>query len=364
MLIGAIFSYSLPVFLEMNKHLSEYHFFVRYIIFAAFGFALMVLLSRLDPEKWFNKIGFAILIFSGTLVLLLPFLPESIAPIINGAKRWIKLGLIKFSPVEFFKIGVIFFLAWSFTRKVKISKNLKEELKIILPYLLFLGIFWILIVFLLSDLGQVMVMVIIFALMLFVAGGRLQTFGIFFLIGIVLVTIAVYVAPYRLQRIKNWLYTFTSNFFPHPLVDGSSSSYYQVVTSLKAIHHGGITGVGIGNGIFKLGYLSDVHTDFVLAGIAEEAGFIGVSIVLFLLLLLIFRLFKVSNRSEKKEYKLFAFGIGSLIAIQLIINGLGVTSIIPIKGLTVPFLSYGGSSLVAFCVGIGMVLMISKKAKM
>jgi cell division protein FtsW len=192
----------------------------------------------------------------------------------------------------------------------------------------------------------------------------LQLFGLFFLGLIILLIPAIIFAPYRLQRLKNWLYTFTSNFFPKPLVDGSSSSYYQVVTSLKAIHHGGIEGVGIGEGIFKLGYLSDVHTDFVLAGIAEEAGVIGISIVLFLLTFLIFRLFKVSNRSDKPEYKLFAFGIGSLVAIQLIINGLGVTSIIPIKGLTVPFLSYGGSSLLAFCVGMGMVLMISKKARL
>ncbi|NPA11415.1 MAG: cell division protein FtsW [Epsilonproteobacteria bacterium] len=364
MLIGAIFAYSLPVFLELNKHLSQYHFFLRYIAFSALGFGIMVLLSRLEPEKWFNKIGFGILIISGALVIILPFLPESIAPVINGAKRWIKLGPVKFSPVEFFKLGVVFFLAWSFTRKVKKSKTLKEELKIIIPYLIFLGIFWVLIIFLLSDLGQVMVMAIIFALMLFVAGGRLQTFGLFGLIGLLMLVPAIIFAPYRLHRLKNWLYTFTSNFFPKPLVDGSSSSYYQVVTSLKAIHHGGIEGVGIGNGIFKLGFLSDVHTDFVLAGIAEEAGVIGITIVLFLLTFLIFRIFKVSFRSEKKEYELFAFGIGSLVAIQLIINGLGVTSIIPIKGLTVPFLSYGGSSLIAFCFAMGMVLMISKRAKL
>jgi len=363
MLIGAIFSYSLPIFFEVKKHLSEYHFFKNYLLFAGGSFFLMILLSRADPEKWFNILGFGILIISGALIILLPFLPESVAPVINGARRWIKIGGFKFSPVEFFKIGVIFFLSWSFTRKVKKTKSLKEEFTLIIPYLLVLGIFWVFIIFLLSDLGQVMVMVLIFALMLLVAGGKFQTFGIMAAIGAVLLILAVMFAPYRLERIKNWLYTMTSNFFPHPLIEGSSANYGQVIQSLNAIHHGGISGVGIGNGIFKLGFLSDVHTDFVLAGIAEESGIIGITIVLGLFAVLLFRIFKLSFRAEKKEYQLFAFGVGSLIAIQLILNGLGITSIIPLKGLTVPFLSYGGSSLFAFATAIGMVLMISKKAK-
>ena len=365
MLIGAVFSYTLPVFLEMRKHLNEYHFLMRYITFAVFGFVVMILLANLNPEKWFNKIGWGIFIVSSILVLLLPFLPESIAPIINGAKRWIKIGpFFKFSPVEFFKIGVIFFLSWSFTRKIKKTKNLLEELKLIAPYLVFLGLFWILIVFMLSDLGQVFVMISLFILMLVVAGGRLKTFGLMMLGGIALIIPAIILAPYRFKRIKDWLYTFSSNFFPQPIVEGSSNNYGQVIQSMNAIHHGGIFGTGLGNGIFKLGFLSDVHTDFVLAGIAEETGIVGIAIITFLISYLIYRIYKIAYRNEKKEYQLFAIGIGSLIAIQFIINSLGVTSLIPIKGLTVPFLSYGGSSLVALCVAIGMVLMISKRAKL
>ena len=363
MLIGAVFSYSLPVFLEMKKHLSEYHFFMRYSGFAAVGFGWVYFLSRLNPEKWFNFIGFTILIISGILVIALPFLPESIAPIINGAKRWIKIGPFKFSPVEFFKLGVVFFLSWSFTRKIKKTEKFLDELKLIAPYVIFLGIFWVLIIFALSDLGQVMVMLLIFLILLIAAGGRGKTLALIALIGVLGGVFAIISRPYRLARIENWLYTMSSNFFQKPIVEGSIANYGQVIQSMNAIHHGGILGVGIGNGVFKLGYLSDVHTDFVLAGIAEEAGLVGITIIFALFAVLLYRIFRISNRSEKKEYQLFALGIGALIGIQFLLNGLGITSLFPLKGLTVPFLSYGGSSLLAFATAIGMVLMIGKRAK-
>jgi cell division protein FtsW len=363
MLIGAVFSYSLPIFLEMNKHMGEYHFFWRYLVFAAFSFGWMIFLSTRNPNKWFVPLGFSILIISGILVILLPFLPESIAPVINGAKRWIKIGFFKFSPVEFFKLGIIFFLAWSFTRKVKKTSSLKEEFKMIGPYIVILGIFGGLISFLLSDLGQVLVILFIFMILLIAAGGRFKALGIIGIIVLLIGVAAIFSKSYRIHRIENWLYTMSATFLPHPIVNGSIANYGQVVESLNAIHHGGIFGTGIGNGIFKLGYLSDVHTDFVLAGIAEESGIIGITIIFALYAILLYRIFKIANRSPKKEYQLFALGIGSLIATQLIFNGLGITAIIPLKGLTVPFLSYGGSSLVAFATAIGMVLMISKRIK-
>ena len=361
MLIGALFSYSLPVYLEHIKNLSQYHFVGRYVLFSFAGFFIMALFANLNPDIWFEKIGWGILIFSAILVLAMPFLPESVAPVINGAKRWIKLGPFKFAPVEFFKIGVIFFLSWSFTRKVKRTKSFSEEFKLILPYIVFLGVFWYLILAYQSDLGQVIVMGLLFALMLLIAGGRFQTFTLIVAVGIIVFIAAILSSGYRFARFKAWLHLMTNNFFPQIKIE-SSSSYAQVAQSLNAIYHGGITGQGIGNGIFKLGFLSDVHTDFVLAGIAEETGIIGISVIIVLILALVYRIYKIANRNEKKEYQLFAFGVGSLIIIQFIFNGLGVTSLIPIKGLTVPFLSYGGSSLLALCTAIGLVLMISKKA--
>jgi len=364
LLIGALFSYSLPIYLETAKHLGEYHFVKRYLLFGFVGFIIMTGLSFLNPDKWFNILGWLIFISSTILVIIMLILPEQYVPVINGAKRWIKIASFKFSPVEFFKIGVIYFLSWSFTRRVKNINSLKEEIKIIIPYIIVLGFFWFIILAFQSDLGQVMVMALIFAFMLLIAGGRFKTFSLIISGGIIMFILAVFSSKYRLARFKAWLALMSSNFFPHPIVNASSASYGQVKESLNAIHNGGILGKGIGNGIFKLGFLSDVHTDFVLSGIAEESGIIGIGLVVILFMALIYRIFKIANRSEKKEYQLFAFGVGTLISLQFILNGLGVTSLIPIKGLTVPFLSYGGSSLLAFLTAIGMVLMISKRAKL
>lgn len=363
MLIGALFSYSLPVYLEHAKNLSEYHFVMRYIGFGIVGFTIMVVFARLNPDIWFEKIGWTILVISAILVIAMPFLPESVAPVINGAKRWIKIGPFKFAPVEFFKLGVIFFLSWSFTRQVKGERTLKEEFQLTLRYFIILGGFWYLILAYQSDLGQVMVMGLLFAFLLLIAGGKFKTFTIILAAGIFVFIAAILSSGYRYARFKAWLHLMTNNFFPDITVE-SSMSYGQVEQSLNAIYHGGIIGQGIGNGIFKLGFLSDVHTDFVLAGIAEETGVLGITLIVILMLALVYRIYKIANRSEKKEYQLFAFGVGTLIMIQFIFNGLGVTSLIPIKGLTVPFLSYGGSSLVALCTAIGMVLMISKRTKL
>jgi len=360
--IGIIFSYSLSIFLEMNKNLSFYHFLNRYIFFFFIEFFIIIIISKLNPDKFFNLIGWSIFIISSILLVILPFLPSSLAPTIKGAHRWINIGIIKISPVEFFKIGIIFFLSWSFTRKVG-NKNLKEELLQILYYIIFLGFFWIFIIVYQSDLGQVILMLIIFTLMLFIAGGKLHTVGIISITGIILFMIAIIMAPYRLYRIKLWLIRIHQIFFN----DSSNIpeiSHSQIQQSINTIYHGGFFGNGIGNGDFKLGYLSDINTDFVLAGISEEVGFWGIFLIVILILILIYGIFKIAFRVEKKEYQLFAFGIGSLIGVEFLFNAFGITGMIPLKGLTVPFISYGGSSLIALSIGIGMVLMISKKAKL
>ena len=363
MIIGAIFSYSLPIFLEHRLGVSEYHFFFRYIVFSIVGLVLMIGIASADPDKWFDKIGWFIFITSTILVFSIFILPSSLAPIIKGAKRWIDLGLVKIAPVEFFKIGMIYFLAFSFSRKMVNKKTFKEEIKQTIPYIVVLGVIWLFIIGYLSDLGQVVVMAIIFILMLIATGGKFQTVGILSLIGSIVFIGAILSKPYRLKRITDWLNKMHQIFFKEEATY-NYVPYSQIQESLNSIYHGGILGQGFGNGIFKLGYLSDVHTDFVLSGIAEESGVIGIGIISVVIIFLVYRIFKISFRSENKKYQLFAFGIGSLIAIQFLANATGVLSLLPLKGLTVPFISYGGSSLIAFCIGIGMVLMISKKVKL
>ena len=135
---------------------------------------------------------------------------------------------------------------------------------------------------------------------------------------------------------------------------------YQVGNSLNAINNGGYFGEGLGNGSLKLGFLSEVHTDFVLAGITEEVGFIGFFIIVLILFTIIFRIFRTSRRIKNPKYHLFTLGIGLMISIAFLINSYGISGIIPIKGIAVPFLSYGGSSMLGISIAIGMVLSISR----
>ncbi len=136
---------------------------------------------------------------------------------------------------------------------------------------------------------------------------------------------------------------------------------YQVSHSLNAINNGGFTGTGLSEGLLKMGFLSEVHTDFVLAGITEETGLLGLISVVSILFIIIWRIFKISRRIKNPIYHLFTLGIGLMIIIAFLINSYGISGIIPIKGIAVPFLSYGGSSLLSVAISVGLVLSISRE---
>ncbi|HHD78636.1 MAG TPA: cell division protein, partial [Epsilonproteobacteria bacterium] len=178
----------------------------------------------------------------------------------------------------------------------------------------------------------------------------------------------IFFAPHRMARIRSWWGTVQDNILsmlPFERLQNlrieAGKEPYQISNSLNAIHNGGFFGQGLGNGQFKLGYLSEVHTDFILAGITEELGFLGVMLVTFTILFIVFRIFKIAAKVPNPMYYLFSVGVGLLIAFAFILNSYGISGITPIKGIAVPFLSYGGSHIWAICIAIGMVLMVSKK---
>ncbi len=367
--VAIIFSFSLSSFTILRYGYDEFHYVVREFFVGILSIFVMWSLSRLDPDKYLNKIGFSIFFISLILMSAMQFLPANYVTAAGGAKRWIRLPGFSLSPVEFFKIGFVYFLAWSFARKLDESKkSLKEELKLILPYI---GVFLIavyLIAILQNDLGQVVVLALTLAVMAFFAGTSAKLFILTILGAIVVATTAIATSTHRIIRIKTWWATIQNmvlSVFPDSIANilrvKDAPEPYQISHSLNAIKHGGLFGTGIGSGTFKLGFLSEVHTDFVLAGMAEEIGAIGVIIVTLVFMAIIFRIFKIANRSNNKVYYLFSLGVGLLITFSFLINAYGITSIIPIKGIAVPFLSYGGSSMLAASIGIGMVLMISKK---
>ena len=369
--IGIVFSLSLPVFTVLFFNYEPYHFFIRQLVVGAIGIFLMWGISRLDPDKSMVWIGFCLFGFCAIAMGAMHALPSSLVTDAGGAKRWIRLPGFSLAPVEFFKIGFVYFLAWSFARKIDGSKkSLKQEFKLILPYMFLFLIAVYLIAILQNDLGQVVVLALTLIVMMLFAGTSKRLFVIGMAGASVLAIVAIFTSEHRILRIKSWWGTVQNmvlSLMPENManmfrVEGVPEPY-QISHSLNAIKHGGFFGEGLGAGVFKLGFLSEVHTDFVLAGIAEEVGVLGILIITSLLLILLFRIFRVSSRSENKVYHLFTLGVGLLISFSFIMNSYGITSITPIKGIAVPFLSYGGSSILALCMGVGMVLMVSKKVK-
>ncbi|WP_298085962.1 FtsW/RodA/SpoVE family cell cycle protein [uncultured Campylobacter sp.] len=369
--IGIVFSLSLPVFTVLFFNYEPYHFFIRQLAVGVIGIFLMWGISRLDPDKSMVWIGFCLFGFCAIAMGAMHALPSSLVTDAGGAKRWIRLPGFSLAPVEFFKIGFVYFLAWSFARKIDGSKkSLKQEFKLILPYMFLFLIAVYLIAILQNDLGQVVVLALTLIVMMLFAGTSKRLFVIGMAGASVLAFVAIFTSEHRILRIKSWWGTVQNmvlSLMPENManmfrVEGVPEPY-QISHSLNAIKHGGFFGEGLGAGVFKLGFLSEVHTDFVLAGIAEEVGVLGILIITSLLLILLFRIFRVSSRSENKVYHLFTLGVGLLISFSFIMNSYGITSITPIKGIAVPFLSYGGSSILALCIGVGMVLMVSKKVK-
>jgi len=371
--ISIVLSYSLTSYTVLLFDVNEFHFVIRQTVFGLLSIIIMFSLAQLDPDKWLKPVGFTLFFGSLILMISMPFLPESIVSAVGGAKRWIKIAGFSLAPVEFFKVGFIYFLAWSFSRKLghHDGMGLSSEFKRFLPYaIIFLGAMFI-IAFLQKDLGQVVVLGATLLFMLIFAGSSFRFF-ITILAGI-LISILVFIvtAHHRILRIKSW-WALAQNSVLELLPDSIADKLrvpvevepYQIGHSLNAIHNGGIFGTGLANGTFKLGFLSEVHTDFVLAGLAEEFGFIGVLSVVIIFMWMIQRIFKIANRTQDTSIYLFSIGIGLILSFSFLVNAYGISGITPIKGISVPFLSYGGSAMLGAAFGVGMVLMASKKAKM
>ncbi len=372
-MIGVFFSYSLSVYTVLYYDYTEFHFFTRQLIVGVISIFLMWYISRRDPNVILKKFGFILFFAFLIFMLIMPFLPQSLVTSAGGANRWIRLPGFSLAPVEFFKVGFVFFLAWSFSRKFAYhkDKSLKEELLIFLPYATVFLIVVLLIAIIQNDLGQVILLGLTLAFMVLFAGSSFRLF--LSLIGgaLVVAIFATIFSEHRIFRVKLWWATmqnFVLSVLPQDLAQKLKvedlPEPYQIYYSINAIKNGGIFGQGVGDGIFKLGFLSEVHTDFVIAGIAEEVGFIGIFLLTLVIITIVFRIFRIANRSEDRNFYLFSLGVGLLIAFSFLINAFGISGMIPIKGIAVPFITYGGSSMLALSIAVGMVLSISKKARL
>ena len=372
-IISIVFSYSLTIYTVEFFGYDQFHFFIRQAGVGIVAILIMWWFSLQDPDKIVEKVGMTLFITFFLLMIVMPFLPASLVTASGGANRWIRLPGLSLSPVEFFKIGFIYFLSWSFHRKV-LSKpkkiGLKDEIVLLSPYFLTFFVVVFIIAFLQKDLGQVVLLGVILVVLLIFAN---RSFKIFIALGgIALVGLfgLIIAAPHRINRIHSWwamvqdgiLSVLPAWVEPYLRIDELPEPY-QVSHSLNAIHNGGFFGQGVALGDIKVGFLSEVHTDFVLAGITEEIGLFGLMVLTSIMFMIIWRIFKISRRVENPIYHLFTLGIALMIIIAFLINSYGISGMIPIKGIAVPLLSYGGSSLISMAISIGLVLSISRVVK-
>ena len=371
--ISIIFSYSLTIYTVEYFEYNQFHFFIRQLIVGTFSIFVMWALSRMDPEQIVNKIGMTFFILFFVVMLIMPFLPSFLVTASGGANRWLRLPGFSLAPVEFFKIGFVYFLSWSFQRRlteVPRRIGLKQEMLLLAPYFGAFILVVLIIAFLQKDLGQVVLLGVILFVLLIFANRSYKVFVSLGVVGALAFVGLIIAAPHRIQRIFSWWAMVQDKILS--ILPSWADAYlridelpepYQVSHSLNAMHNGGIFGTGIGLGNIKLGFLSEVHTDFVLAGITEEIGLAGLFTVILFVSLIVLRIFKISGRVENKIYHLFTIGIALMIIIAFLINSYGISGMIPIKGIAVPFLSYGGSSMLSLGISIGLILSISKLSK-
>lgn len=371
-IVSIVFSYSLTIYTVEFLGYGQFHYILRQGLVGIFCIYLMWWMARLNPNKIMHRTGMTLFGAGLFLMVIMPFLPASLVTASGGANRWIRLPGISLSPVEIFKIGFIYFLSWSFFRKVihQPKKGLFGDLLLLSPYFLVFIFIVFLIAVLQKDLGQVALLTIIMLTLIIFANRSLKIIFALILIAIVGMIVLIAAAPHRINRIHSWwsmvqdgILSVLPSTFEQYLRIKNLPEPYQVSHSLNAIHNGGFFGQGISFGDLKVGFLSEVHTDFVIAGITEEIGWLGIFVITTILMLVILRILAISRKVDSKIFHLFTTGIALMIIVAFLINGAGISGIIPIKGIAVPFLSYGGSSLITSSFAIGLVLSISRTVK-
>lgn len=312
-------------------------------LFFIIGIIMMLITSKIPYKVYFEKANTLLLI---SIILLILVIIPGIGTVRNGSRSWFGIGSFGIQPSEFAKLTLIIFTSKYLTKN---EKNLKYIKKGVLPILgIVILVFGL--IMLQPDFGTGMIILVSIIGLLFVSGVDFKFFIRLGLIGVVGIVLLIAIAPYRLERILSFL-----NPWSDPLGSG-----FQIIQSLYAIGPGGLFGQGFMNSRQKHFYLPEPQTDFIFSIISEEFGFLGILIVATLFTIIIFKGFKIAKNSGDKFAKFLAFGITFGLAFQAILNLMVVVGLIPVTGVTLPFLSYGGSSLLITLISMGVLLNISR----
>ncbi len=340
-IFGIIMIYSASAHLAARRYHNSFYFVQKQLAFAFFGFLAMIAF-RFIPYQKFKKWVYWLLGVS-LLTLILVLVP-GIGSRLGGASRWFRLGGISFQPAEFSKLILVIFLAYSMARHQEQMKDLKKGF---LFHWAAAGLF-IVLTLLEPDLGMAITLALITGIMLFVGGVRIKHLMLSIIPMIPLAYFLVWRVPYRRLRVLSYL-----DPWKDPLGSG-----FHLKHSFLAFGSGGFGGRGLGGSQQKLFYLPEPHTDFIFSIVGEEFGFIGVFIIASLYLILIIKCIQLAQKVKDLFGIYLVVGITVMIGFQALINILVVMGLLPTKGLTLPFMSYGGSSLLLnmICIGILMNL--------
>jgi cell division protein FtsW len=345
--IGLVMVYSASIAMAESERFTGFrptYFLVRHGAYLAVGLATAVALFRVPLWVWQKASPWLFMIGTGCLVyVLIPGLGREV----NGARRWISLGFTTFQPSELMKLFVVLYAADYTVRKAAFMDDFKKGFLPMFAVMTFIAA----LLLREPDFGALVVVTMIAMAILFLGGLNWRLFA--GLAALLAVTFAVLIvsSPYRLQRILGFMDPWSDAF----------GKGYQLSHSLIAFGRGEWTGVGLGASVEKLFYLPEAHTDFLLAVIAEELGFVGVLVVILLFLFLVHRAFAVGRQAASLERyfaALVAQGVGVWLSVQAFIN-MGVNmGLLPTKGLTLPLLSFGGTGIVVTCAALGILLRV------
>lgn len=340
--IGIIMVYSASAIISLERYNDPYFFLKRQLVWVFLGLLGMLFAARINYRA-FPKLLKPALLF--TLFLLVLVLFPQFGKAIAGAQRWLRIGDFTFQPSELAKLILILYMADTLSRKKEKIKNFTYGF---LPPLIILGAIFILIL-LQPDLGTALIILVIILGMLFVSGVRLRHLFSLFLIALPSIWLLINKVGYRKRRILA---------FVDPWSDPRGAGF-QIIQSLLALGSGGIFGRGLGEGTQKLFYLPAPHTDFIFAILGEELGFLGGVAVIILFGAFIYFGARIARRAPDLFGSLLALGITTWIGLQAMINIGVATGFLPTKGIPLPFISFGGSSLIFSLIGVGILLSIS-----
>lgn len=344
--IGIVMVQSAGSVLGFHDYGDSYYFVKRQAIFAGLGLMAMFVTANVDYRFWLKYAKVFLLI---CFILLIAVLIPGIGNVRGGARSWLGISSFGIQPSEFMKLGMILFLAKWLSQE---NFNITSFTKGLLPPLGLIGTAFALIM-MQPDLGTGTVMFGASLMIVFTAGARMKHLGMLGLVGVIGFAGLILAAPYRLKRITAFLDPWSD-----PLGAG-----YQIIQSLYAIGPGGLGGLGLGMSRQKYSYVPEPQTDFIFSILAEELGFIGGMIVLLLFLILVWRGMRIAINISDTFGSLLAVGIVGMVAIQVIVNIGVVIGMMPVTGITLPLISYGGSSLTLMLTALGILLNISRFAR-